>query len=107
MKGRWRWLADNEFGVGSSLGPEFADAMARDCVAHPIWIGAVAWGLRQDKPEGGNSLLAFSGEEYCWLVETVEGSEDIVRVKQTAGQVCEKAFTGLLDPLGKTWHPTD
>ena len=87
--------------------PEFANAMAQDCTALPVWVGVVAWGLRQGKPEGSDSRLAFSGEEYCWLVETVEGNENVLRVKQTAGQVCEESFMGLADPLGDTWHPAD
>ena len=87
--------------------PELAEFLVQDCSTHPVWVGVVAWGLRQEKPEGGNSLMVFLGDDRCWLVENAEDNEDTVRVRQTAGQVCEKAFMSLLDPLGKTWHPAD
>lgn len=81
---------------------DMADALAEDCATLPCWVGVVAWGLREEQPAGGNSLMAIMGRDGCWLIENVPDQPEQVKVRSTSGREGEAAFVAMLQPLGQT-----
>jgi hypothetical protein len=80
---------------------DMAARLVEDCATLPSWIGVVAWGLREEQPAGGNSLMAIMGRNGCWLVENVPNQSDQVKVRSASGRECEAAFVALLQPLSQ------
>ena len=81
---------------------DMAAVLAEDCATLPSWIGVVAWGLREEQPAGGNSLMAIMGREGCWLIENVPEQPEQVKVRSASGRECEDRFVDLLHPLVQT-----
>jgi hypothetical protein len=78
---------------------EAATLLAGDCAESIRWMGVVAWGLREDEPQGGNSLMTIQGNGRCWLVENANGTGEDVVVSIKSGAACEKSMVSLLKPL--------
>lgn len=85
---------------------DMAAALAGECATLPSWIGVVAWGLREEQPAGGNSLMAIMGQDGCWLVENVPDQSEQVKVRSASGRECEAAFVAMLQPLSQTLDHT-
>lgn len=81
-----------------------AAELAEDCVTLPSWIGVVAWGLREEQPAGGGSVMAIMGRGSCWLIENVPDQPEQVKVRSASGRECEERFVDLLRPLMQTDH---
>jgi len=93
--------------VEAGMPREMAATFAKDCGTHATWIGVVAWGLRQEEPEGGDSVMTVLGDGHCWLVENVEDHPEDVKISPASGEECEKAFTALLQPLKEALKSSD
>ena len=86
---------------------ETAAAIADDYENRTAWVGMTAWGLRDEEPQGGNSLMAIMGDERCWLVENVDGKPDHVSVRSASAEDCEKVFLAMVEPLERALVPAD
>jgi hypothetical protein len=86
---------------------DVAHALAEDCASLPGWVGVVAWGLRQEQPEGGDSCMALMGQAHCWLVENVSGQPNQVRIRPASGAQCEDTLVAMLQPLQQVWRASE
>jgi len=88
--------------VKAGLPADVSSALAEDLKTSTMWVGMAAWGLREEQPEGGDSVVAVMGSGRCWLVENVDGKPDDVTIRRASGTDCENHFVALLEPLQKT-----
>lgn len=81
---------------------DVAKALVKNCASLPTWVGVAAWGLRQEQPAGGDSLMAIMGRDGCWLVENLPAQPEQVRIRSASGRECEAAFVAMLQTISQT-----
>ena len=93
--------------TGAGVPDDVANALAEDFKGGTAWVGVVAWGLREEEPQGGNSVMSVMGEDRCWLVRNVEDQPEDVMISSPSGEECEEALVGLLRPLQEALKPSE
>lgn len=75
------------------------DHLLDDLSTAPSWVGMVGWGLREEAPLGGTSLIFYIGKEGNWLFSPTAGNSEQLTVTQPDGSAATQAFLHLLEPL--------
>lgn len=104
-EGRHHAACDVLAATGCSV--EAVEALQSAIAANPMWLGVVVWGLRSIQPEGGISVMAIPSADGCWLIENADVAGGSVSIRLVDGPTCVAAFIGLLEPLIRTYQPSD
>ena len=78
-----------------------AEALVMSCAGYPIYTAICAWGLRRERPEGSETLMAISDGRRCWLLTTEGPRGDVLHIRAVAGSVCLAAFVRITERLVK------
>jgi hypothetical protein len=76
-----------------------AAAFVQDMTNSPVWVGMVGWGLREEQPAGGVSVMLYQGPTQFWLLAADEGDPTLLKVTNPSATKALGAFMQLVQPL--------
>jgi len=90
--------------IENGIDQAIATTFSRDYTNFPLWIGHIAWNLRDPELQDTKTVIAVICDNYCWLLENAKDNYDLVNLRKSNGIDCLQAFIRLLEPIRKIYQ---